>query len=622
MSFFSKISSFFSSLNGRLVDFNERRKIQNKIDQLDRSDILLTHRLVARRRFPSVGQWRLLGRVLKTDDRRRIGWSIAAIFFGLLLLVGRWLGIHAVLVPADGGEYREGMVGTPHAINPILAGGNEVDQSIVKLVFSGLYKRDINGELVFDLVQDATMSADGKTLSLVLKKGPAFHDGQPVTAGDVVFTLNAILNPAWKSPLAKNLGGLSANAVDDQTVSISSSVPIPYAASLLTFGILPKHVWEKIDPASRTADNYNLRPVGSGPFKFEKFTVDRSGSILSYTLRSANWSGAKLDHITFKFYNDYDSAVDKLESNAIDGLNFVPPGKRDQVQAVPNTIIRTPTISQYTAIFLNPKHLPALGDAKIRAALAYAIDREKIIEKGLHGLATKRDAPIAEGDAGYSDKITRYGFDPARSAKLLDEAGYKLDDVTKTRAKATTTQPKSKNEKSVTTLSELKLELTTIDTEENRAAAEIVKEGWEAIGVPTDVITVAANDLQKSVIRPREYDTLLLGEVLPPDSDPYPYWSSSQIADGLNLSAYSNRRVDELLEKARLAVNEASRNQLLSEFEQIVTSDVPAIFLYQPDYLYPQASEIKNFNVKRMASPADRFADITNWYRRLRVVFK
>lgn len=622
MSFFSKIKAFFSSLNGRLVDFNQRRKIQNKIDRLDRSDVLLTHRLVARRRFPTAGQWRLLGRVLKTQERRRINWSIAAIFIGLLLLTGRWLGAHAVLVPADGGEYREGMVGSPHAINPILAGGNEVDQSIVKLVFNGLYKRDENGKLAFDLVQDATLSADGKTETLTLKNGVTFHDNQPVTADDVVFTLNAILNPAWKSPLAKNLSGLSASAIDSRTVSISSAVPIPYIASLLTFGILPKHIWEKIDPTSRTADNYNLRPVGSGAFKFEKFTVDRSGSILSYTLHSSSASSAKLERITFKFYNDYDSAVDKLESNAIDGLNFVPPGKRDQVQAIPGTSIHTPTLSQYTAIFLNPKHASALKDADVRAALAYAIDRDKIIAEALHNQATKRDAPIAEGDAGYSDKITRYGFDPAKSAEILDKAGYKMDDVSKTRVKTTTTQPKTKKEKAVTTSTELKLELTTIDTEENRAAAEIVKEGWEAIGVPTDVITVAASDLQKSVIRPREYDALLLGEVLPPDSDPYPYWSSSQIADGLNLSAYSNRRVDELLEKARLAVSEVARNQLLSEFEQIITADVPAIFLYQPDYLYPQASEIKNFDVKRMTSPADRFANASSWYRKLWVTFK
>ncbi len=614
MGFFSKIKE---RINAALAEFKMRRKI----DRIDRSDVLLTHRIVSRR-LPKIRQWRLVGRVLKPSEIYHLRLAGYLILLGLSLIGGRWLLGHAVLVPSSGGEYREGIVGEPKTINPILVGGNDVDNDLCRLMFSGLYKRDADAKLVLDLAEKVDISSDGKTYTFTLKPGATFHDGQPVTADDVVYTLSAILDPSWKSPLAKYMGGMTAASLNARTVAVSTEKPSSYLPSLLTFGILPKHLWAAVAANARLSSDLNLKPIGSGPFKFEKLSRDSSGSILSYTMQSVRGSGSMLDRITFKFFDDRDTAADKLTGNSVDGLNFTPPEKAESIQSIPGTVIHAPALAQYTALFLNQKHNPALADQNVRAALAFAINRDALVTDALGGLGKVRDMPIPETAAGSTNAITRYKFDPAQAAALLDKAGYLINTTTKIRTKTQTTAAKSKKEQPVTTLSELAISITTIDTATNRRAAEMIKKNWEDLGVKTEIITAAPENIQRSVVRPREYDALLFGEVLGPDTDPFPYWHSSQAADGLNLSGYSNRRVDELLEKAETAVSTSARAPFLEEFQKIVTAELPAIFLYQPDYLYPQSSKIKNFNVRLMTNPSDRFTNVTNWYRKLWVAFK
>ena len=613
--------SFFLNIKKRIVIAIAGFKTWRENDRIDRADVLLAHRVVTRRRFPSLRQWHLVGRVLKPGEIRILRFSGYILTVGILFLIGRWAITHAVFIPAPGGEYREGIVGSPRAINPIIAGGSDVDQDIAHLVYSGLYRRNANAELELDLAEKVEISPDGETYTFTIKPDAYFHDGWSVTAEDVVFTINSILDPAWKSPLAKNLHDVSAIAKDDSTVIITA-LKQSYLPSLLTFGILPKHIWANVKPNTPAATNNNLKPVGSGLFKFEKFSRDAQGQILSYTLQSTKNSGAMLDRITFKFYDDYDTAADKLTSNAVDGLNFVPPAKRDSIRYVPGVSIRTPALSQYTALFLNNKKNQALADINTRKALAMAIDRNKILSDALSGLGKLRDTPLSLKGNDLNAKVTRYTYDPKKAAELLDKAGYPISSETNIRTKSVTVPAKTKKDQAVTTLSELSITITTIDTVANRRAAEIIKEDWSALGIKTEIVTAAADSIQKSIIKPREYDALLFGEVLGPDANPYPFWHSSQSTDGLNLTYYSNRRVDELLEKSQSASSAEERDAMLSEFQQIVTDEVPAIFLYEPDYLYPQSSKIKDFNVRLMTTPADRFSNIKDWYRKLKLSFK
>ena len=611
--------NFLNNIYRRLADRIGGLRRRLRADRERRADLMLTHQVAGKRRLPAPRQWVHVGRVMTLCERRVLKVGILLLMAGAFVLVGRWAIVHGRTAPARGGEYREGIVGAPRAVNPVLAGSNDVDQDLIRLVFSGLYRRDAYARLTPDLAAAVDVSADGKTYTFTLREA-RFHDNTPVTADDVVFTIATIQNPSWKSPLARNFSALHASATDAHTVVITLDKPSSYLPSLLTVGILPKHIWENVSPGSAALTDFNLKPVGSGPFRFDKFVRDSHGAILSYTVRSFDRAPKKamLDRITFKFFDDYDTAVDKLTSNAVDGLNFVPPGRRDVIAKIPGISVRTPALSQYTAVFLNPRVQPLFADAAVREAFARAIDRERIVRDSLHGNAELRDAPIPEGATGSTTSVTRYSYDPAAAEALLEKAGY-------VRAEGSTVRTKTvpgKTRRVEPTVTPLAVKLTVIDSDENRAAAEVIKADWEAIGAQVEIVPIPAADIQLSAIKPRSYEALIFGEILGPESDPFPFWHSSQATDGLNLSLYANRRVDELLEKARVTATDVERGTLLAEFQQIVTKEIPAIFLYQPTYAYPQTAKLRGFDARRLIAPADRFSNVVDWYLKTGVSFR
>jgi len=163
-----------------------------------------------------------------------------------------------------------------------------------------------------------------------------------------------------------------------------------------------------------------------------------------------------------------------------------------------------------------------------------------------------------------------------------------------------------------------------VDATENLAAAEQVKKNWEAMGVKVTLDVVAASRMQKDKIRPREYQALLYGEIIGADPDPYPFWHSSQNdASGLNLAVYSNRRVDELLEKARVTAKSEDRVPLYKEFQDILADEQPAILLYSPTYTYVIGRKVKGAQQSgNIFTPSDRFDDITVWYINNKRVWK
>jgi len=609
MNFFKKI---FFGVGAKFKEFSDRIKTR----RAERADLVLAHQIVTKRRLPSLSQWRHLPKVMTAGEKKTLILSLSAILVGLLLIGGGWAIRHAVIVPAAGGEYREGIVGRPHAVNPILSSGNDVDEDIIRLVYSGLYKRDASGRLVPDLAETTAVSPDGKTYTITIRDA-VFHDGVRLTADDVAYTFATIQDPAWKSPSAKNFSGIAAKAADAKTVVFTLKEPNSYFPSLLTVGIIPKHIWEKTDPAAVAASDFNLRPIGTGPYRFLNFTKNSDGDILSYSLRAADPS-AKIDRITFKFFDDYETAVDKLSSNAVDGLNFIPLRLYSAVQKIPNVAVRKIGLSEYTAIFMNAGNQPIFNDPDVRRALALAIDRKKIISEALDGAAAIRNSPLMNDDAG----ATVYGYDPGGAAALLDKAGFAMAPGAEVRAKTETTKAATKKTKAETATTELDLELTVLDTVDAQRTAAIIKEGWEAVGAKVNIISVSSADIQKTAVKDGDYQALVFGEIIGADGDPFSFWHSSQADNGLNLSKYSNRRVDELLEKARAATDPAAKQALLAEFDKIVTTDAAAIFLYSPDYLYPQSTDVKNFSATTMVAPSDRFAGVTDWYIKKAVSFK
>ncbi|MCK4386733.1 MAG: hypothetical protein KAV41_01450, partial [Candidatus Pacebacteria bacterium] len=165
--------------------------------------------------------------------------------------------------------------------------------------------------------------------------------------------------------------------------------------------------------------------------------------------------------------------------------------------------------------------------------------------------------------------------------------------------------------------------LSTAATPELKAVANLLKQQWEKLGVETRLKIFEMGDLNKNVIRPRKYDSLLFGEVVGRDLDLFAFWHSSQRNDpGLNIALYANITTDDLLEQIRITSDEKSKKEKLELFQKEIARDIPAIFLYSPDFIYISPKKIKNILIDKITIPSERFLDINNWYIKTDKVWK
>ncbi len=580
-------------------------------------DQRLVHKLSGKK-IPTTKQLKHLPRFLSASERQAIHilLIVIAVCVGAILL--KFGSAHLGQAPAAGGEYVEASVGNPHNINPLFAATNDADLDIVKLVFSGLMKTDAAGKLMPDLASSYQVSDDGKTYTFHLRNNVKWHDGADLEAQDVVATVQHIKDPAWKSPLAAQFKNVSVAASDDLTVTLTLAEPFAPFLSMLTFGILPEHLWQEVKPENAARAELNIKPVGTGPFKFKSFAKDKKGVIVTYTLsRNDRYYAGKphLESIGFRFYPDFGSAEEAFLKRQVDGVSFLPLEYRDDVEKVSSFKTYTLRLPQYTALFFNTKNT-LLKTKELRTALALAIDRVSILKEAVGENGVPVNGPILSGFVGYASDVKHPTYNKEAAESMLEKLGWKLDaDGIR---KKTTVDGKKKS-----VLTPIELTLTTVDAKENVAAAQAIKKNWEAVGVKTSLEIVAGSKIQKDKIRPREYDALLYGEITGPDPDPFPFWHSSQNdASGFNLSVYSNRRVDELLEKARTALKPEQRETMYKEFQNILGDDVPALFFYSPTYTYAVNRKVQGIDTATIFSPADRFNDVKNWYIHTRPVWK
>lgn len=558
---------------------------------------------LSKSRVPTFSQLKYLPKYLARSEK--------FVLLGLFIIMLAGFGFLAVKfglekmeqVPDFGGEYVEGLVGTPQYVNPILAQTNDVDMDLSRLIFSGLFKYDAARVLTPDLADKFEVSEDKKIYTIYLKDNLVWHDGEKLTASDVVFTISLIKDPLFRSPLYSSFRGITAEKVDDKTLKFILSEAYAPFLGVLTFGILPEHLWYNIPAQSANLAEYNIKPIGSGPFKFKSLTKDKSGSIKVYTLTAnKDFYGQKpyLEKLVFKFYPDYSSAVAALQNKNIEGVSFLPEETENTIQSkkFKKYFLSLP---QYTAIFFDQKNNEFLKDKAVRKALAEGIDKNEIIEEALGQKGEVIDGPILPGHPGYSPDVKKNVFDQGLARETLEKAGFKLAEGEIFRKKGDKI---------------LKITLTTVDRLEYTKVAEIIKTDWEAIGVQVELNIISSTRIQREIIRPRVYESLMLGTILGFDPDPFPFWHSSQIEDpGLNLSLYANRNADKLLEEARQTDNTEERAKKYLEFQNILADDIPAIFLYSPRYTYVVSANVLGIDVARINVPSDRFAGISNWHK-------
>ncbi len=578
------------------------------------------------RRLPSLRQMKYLFRLLKKSEKRALALFSIILIVSTGFLASRFYLEHRIFIPAFGGEYAEALVGVPRNINPLYAHANPIDADLSSLVYSGLLRQNGKGLLEPDIAESYEISDNLKTYTFKLRRGVKFHDDVELNADDVIFTLLAIQDQVWKSSLAASFAGVKIEKIDDLTIKLNLGEPFTPFLETLTVGILPKHLWQGIKPSEARFSDLNVRPVGTGPFKFRSSVRGKDGSFRSYILERNELFYRKapyLDRVTFHFFSSYEEAADALNGHVVSGVSYFSAsfeqnanrGKSGAGELI-GDLDKNPEVEyyklklpQYTALFLNMRRNDILADAKIRKAITLALDKETIWREAIKKEGSLINAPILEGFTGYDKDIKPTPFDPIKSAEILEGGGWKLPTATSTvRAKKGQT---------------LTFRLATIDRAEHLKAASIILENLKNVGIEIVLETTPAVDFQRDFIRPRNYDMLLYGEVLGLDPDPYPFWHSSQIDDpGLNLSGFINRDADKLLEEARIKPEAEDRAVRYRAFQEILAEEIPAIFLYAPNYIYPQRKTVKGFDVALLSVASDRFSNIEDWYIKTKRTFK
>jgi len=507
-------------------------------------------------------------------------------------------------VPAKGGNFTEGVVGSPRFINPLLAISN-ADRDILALVYSGLMKATPEGQLIPDLAESYSISEDGLTYTFILRDDATFHDGTPVTTEDIGFTIRTSLDNVIKSPKRANWEGVAVNIVDEKQIQFVLKTPYSPFLENTTLGILPKHIWGKIDPEQFAFSQFNIEPIGSGPYKITSTKMDSSGILERYEFKSFNnytLGEPYIPNLAIKFYPNEETLINAYNKKAIESINTISPEKAKKLEEAGNRIESVP-LPRIFGIFFNQNKNSIFTDAMVRKALNKSIDREKIISQVLSGYGTPIYGPVPT-TSQYFDESIEGETDVQEAIDILEDDGWKINEETKVREKTI---------KKITT--PLELTLTTSDAPELKTISEMVKADWEKIGAKVSLKIFESGDLNQNIIRPREYDALLFGEIIGRDMDLFAFWHSSQRNDpGLNIAMYTNSSVDKSLEQTRATGDEDIRKDNYTKFQKEIAKDTPAVFVYSPDFIYVMPEKIKGISLGQIIMPSERFLDVHNWY--------
>jgi len=645
--------------------------------------------------------WRQFFKILSRREK------ILFFFFLFLFLVSfSFLSINfyfenTEIRPAPGGTFVEGVIGQPRFVNPIYAPLSDIDRDLTQLLFSGLMRHNLKGEIIPDLATSYQILENGRVWKISLRENLFWSDGTPITADDLLFTIETIQNPKIKSPLRPKWIGVEAKKISDLEVKFKLKNPSAVFLENLTLKIIPKHIWENISPQNFPFSFVNLKPIGSGPFQFKNLVQDKKGRIISIDLiRNPYYHGKSpyLQQISFRFFEKEKDLLSAIRREEINGFTLRPTG----YQPDHSFNLYSFSLPRYFAVFFNQEQSRVLTKKEVRQALNYGTNKEEIIEQILGGRGKIVDSPILPEIYGFNLPTKTYQFNLEEAKHLLEEAGF-FETEKGTRKKVIRKEPAfrfksdlklgsrgeevrelqrclskdpkvypegtisgyfgratreavirfqeryrqeilrplglkrgtgevrkaTRNKLNEVCFGEtkevlpLKFSLATVDQPFLVEVANLLKEQWEKLGAKIEIETYDLSTLEREIIRPRNYEALLFGQVLGMIPDPFPFWHSSQKRNpGLNLSLVRNKEGDRLLEKARQNLNEKERKELLEKFQNILIREAPVVFLYNPDYLYFVSKEVKGIRTGIIANPSQRFSNIEEWYTKTKRAWK
>ncbi|HLE50550.1 MAG TPA: peptide ABC transporter substrate-binding protein [Anaerolineales bacterium] len=547
---------------------------------------------------------------------KNLRWQILIVVLALVaiavLLIGQQptlLPIVPEIKPATGGEYTEGLVGSLGRLNPVLDFYNPADRDVDRLIYSSLVRFDDRGAPVNDLIESMGISQDGTIYNFSLRRGVIWHDGKPLTSADVVFTIDLLRSA--ELPIPEDIRALwevvEVQALDEQTLQFR--LPEPYAPFMdyLAFGILPQHLLGDLTPEELIASQFNLEPVGSGPYRFDHL-ITAGGQIAGVALTAFEDYYAEpafIEQLIFRYFPDSPPALSAYQAGEVMGVSQVTPDALPAALGEANLNLYSGRLPLLSMIFLNLDNpeVPFFQDVNLRRALLMGLNRQRMIDELLDGQAIIADGPIFPGSWAYYEGIERIPHDPDSAIKILKEAGYTIP------ASGGNVREDGKGHR-------LSFEMLYPDDPRYKPFAEWIASDWERLGVGVELKPLPYTDLVSDYLEPRTFQVAFvdLNLTRSPDPDPYPFWHQAQATGGQNYSKWDDRQASEYLEQARVEVDIAERTRLYHNFQVRFAGELPALPLFYPVYNYAVDEQVQGVTMGPLFDTSDRLATISQWF--------
>lgn len=535
---------------------------------------------------------------------------VTGLIVGILLILQQMGGpeeVESTPSPITGGVYTEALVGEFMRLNPFLDIYNPPDHSVNRLIFSGLIQFDSRGIPQTDLAESWGVSRDGTVYNFSLRTDVLWHDGEPFDSQDVLYTIGLLQSQHSLIPDDLRNFWSEVEVVTLSENQLQFLLPEPFAPFLdyLTFGILPEHILTGLGLEEMVDDPFNLAPVGTGPFRFQRLLVedDEIVGVVLEAFEGYYLDRPYLDEFIFRYYPTSEDAWAAYEQGEVEGIGDVHQTILDRVLSTPELAVYTAREPVLTMTYLNlgNPEVNFLQNPDFRRALLAAINRNVIIEQIYKGQAVPANGPIMPGTWAYYDNLEKVAYDPVEARRLFDSTGVTLDE---------------EGEIYLTDAGlEVSLTLTHPNTQQHEALAELIKADWEALGIAVTLDPKPYEEVLDALVS-RAYEAALVEINLTrsPDPDPYPFWGQAQIQSGQNYAEWDNRSASEFLEQARMTVDLAERERLYRNFQVLFMQELPSLPLIYPVFTYAITNDINGVSLGPIFEPGDRFNNVHEWY--------
>lgn len=548
---------------------------------------------------------------------RKLRWPILIVILALaaigILLLNRDSNLPPAIPeevqPVSGGIYTEALVGQFNRLNPLLDLYNPTDHDVDRLIFSRLIRFDDRGLPQGDLAESWGISLDGTVYNFSLRKEAIWHDGQPLTSNDLLFTIEMMRDD--ESIIASDVRELwravEVVLLDENTIQFRLSEPFAPFMDYLTFGILPAHLLEGLTHSEMIDSPFNLQPVGSGPYYLDDLIVedDQIKGLVLKSFQGYYGQPPFIEQVIFQYFPDAQSALEAYRRDEVMGISQITPDILAEALKEPNLRLYTGRLPELSLIFINLDNpeVPFLSEASIRRALFLGLNRQWMIDNLLDGQAIVADGPVFPNTWAYYEGIEHVEYAPDKAISLLKEAGY-------------TIPADGGNVRTNQEGTSLRLELVYPNSDKHAALAATIGQNWEKLGVEVSLRPVPFQELVAGFLEPRLYQVALIDLNLTrsPDPDPYPFWHQTQIAGGQNYSQWDDFQVSEYLEQGRIVVDIAERAKNYRNFQVRFSQELPALPLFYPVYVYAVDAEVQGVSIGPLFDPSDRFSMINQWF--------